>query len=315
MTSAIPPPSWLHKRTRLHRRSLEQPLLTDAPIPEEHSVHDGEQEPQRSLEEQQRRAPGSIAQRLPNATPSPFDQPVFHQTNEQSGPLHASSQPHPVPPRALERSTTAQGWSSGEWRSTLAPTMACVACLFVQKMVQQAYIDGVPLFTYPLFQWTATRTSLFLGCIGVLGVPCNVAVGAISSRVSDRTLVVSSVGLAIVALVLLMRTVQSSAAYFAGGTALFVATVVLEGTATSLMSKVIFTGFARGVFNAGLLSTEAGTFGRFTGNAVLLFTGRYTGVGTFEELQRFAKWLHAILAVTCAFLIAHLFVVLDTLKG
>ena len=98
-------------------------------------------------------------------------------------------------------------------------------------------------------------------------VPVNVAVGFAATRFTDRSMVLASVLASMLSLLALMAGAASSAAYFGGGVALFVGTVVLEGTATSLMSKCIWSGFARGVFNAGLLSTEAGTFGRFTGNA------------------------------------------------
>ena len=97
--------------------------------------------------------------------------------------------------------------------------------------------------------------------------------------------------------------------------ALFVGTVVLEGTATSLMSKVIWAGLARGVLNAGLVSTEAGTFGRFSGNALLTVVGRATGVEDVAQLQRFAVALHGTLAVVCGALLLHLLLVRRRLTG
>ena len=137
-------------------------------------------------------------------------------------------------------------------------------------------------------------------------VPVNVAVGFAATRFTDRSMVLASVLASMLSLLALMAGAASSAAYFGGGVALFVGTVVLEGTATSLMSKCIWSGFARGVFNAGLLSTEAGTFGRFTGNAALTLVGRATGVSAPADLSKFAVVLHGGLAAVCAALLAQL---------
>lgn len=163
----------------------------------------------------------------------------------------------------------------------------------------QAYMDGVAIFTGALYGWGLQATSLFLGLVGLGMAPVNIAVGALSTRVSDRAMVLAATAASAAALVILTRSAASAAAYFGGGVALFVASVVLEGTATSLMSKVIFPGLAVGVLNAGLLSTEAGTFGRFSGNAALTLIGRATGVETKAELGAFASELHGGLAVVC----------------
>lgn len=54
---------------------------------------------------------------------------------------------------------------------------------------------------------------------------------------------------------------------------------------------------------AGLLSTEAGTLGRFTGNAVLALVGHATGVERWAQLARFAAWLYGLLAAGCVALV------------
>ena len=75
--------------------------------------------------------------------------------------------------------------------------------------------------------------------------------GYLSSAVSDRALLVGALGVTAASLAAMTRVVTSDAAYFAGGVAMFVGTVVLEVVATSLMTKVIWPGFARGTMNAG----------------------------------------------------------------
>ena len=42
---------------------------------------------------------------------------------------------------------------------------------------------------------------------------------------------------------------------------------------------------AEGTFNAGLLSTEAGTLGRFTGNLLLSVAGHVTGLDSPQEVR------------------------------
>jgi hypothetical protein len=65
---------------------------------------------------------------------------------------------------------------------------------------------------------------------------------------------------------------------------------------------------------AGLLSTEAGTLGRFAGNGLLWAGGRATGLGK-EQLPRFAALLFGTLAALCCALLAHLACVYRRLKG
>lgn len=129
--------------------------------------------------------------------------------------------------------------------------------------------------------------------------------------------------------------------------------VVLEGTATSLMSKVIWSGFAMGVLNAGalhqhqpapqpfmacsacctsrstwcllcplqlsipagLLSTEAGTLGRFVGNGLLAAAGKLTGLESLTQLAAFGRLLFLTLAGVCVALLAHLACTYRRLQG
>lgn len=68
-------------------------------------------------------------------------------------------------------------------------------------------------------------------------VPVNAAVGAVSSRLSDRLLVLASLALCAGCLLALTAGAAGGVAFFVPGVLLFVGTVVLEGTATSLMVR------------------------------------------------------------------------------
>ena len=48
--------------------------------------------------------------------------------------------------------------------------------------------------------------------------------------------------------------------------------------------------------SAGLLTTEAGTLGRFSGNIVMSLVARITGVETQTELVQFAQALYGLFA-------------------
>lgn len=48
--------------------------------------------------------------------------------------------------------------------------------------------------------------------------------------------------------------------------------------------------------SAGLLTTEAGTLGRFSGNVVMSVVARITGVETKVELVQFAQTLYGLFA-------------------
>ena len=77
----------------------------------------------------------------------------------------------------------------------------------------------------------------------------------------------------------------------------FVASNALEGPTMGLLSKVIPKSLAAGVLNAGLLATEAGTFGRVFGD-FWLSSAAFAGVG--EMLNRTFKPMLIIVAVMLA---------------
>lgn len=239
---------------------------------------------------------------------------------------------------------------------------------------QQGYLDSLSLLAEALLCWRPSQQGLFLGLLCAAMVPVNLAVGAASAHASDRSLVLGSLAACCAALAALAAGAAASAALFLGGGAgLLAASVALEGCATSLMSKVIWRGFATGVFNAGvlscrchasfrpgmgcqgfavpglcatvlpversdlqcalqssryqppnqpvhplflagLLSTEAGTLGRFAGNGLLWGAARATGPAQ-EQLPRFALLLYGTLGALCCALLACLACTYRRLKG
>lgn len=129
--------------------------------------------------------------------------------------------------------------------ATLLPTGVCIVILLVLKTVQQAYIDGLPLFTQGLYGWADGTVGTYIGLISLSMLPVNVAVGAVSGKLSDRVLNAACLALALVGCCQLMKGGFPQWNYFVGGVVVFASTIVLEGAAMSLMSKVSPMRFCR----------------------------------------------------------------------
>lgn len=182
-------------------------------------------------------------------------------------------------------------------RSTLQPMIATFCILFLLKLVQQAYLDSLPLFSGKLYGWSSSQAGLMLAVFGLTVIPVNTAVGQISDHVSDRGLNAVTLFITAVGCGLLMCGGRPVWMYFLGGTLVFMCTVILEGSAMSLMSKIMHPSLARGTWNAGLMSTEAGTLGRLTGNLCLSLVSRITGVDTDSEVYHFGFMLFGLMGL------------------
>lgn len=97
--------------------------------------------------------------------------------------------------------------------------------------------------------------------------------------------------------------------------ALCLLAVVLEGTAMSMCSKVMHPKLANGVWNAGLISTEAGTFGRLGGNCLLSLISSYTGQHTPEQLSQLAKLLFGLFGALFAANLGYMIAVWKRMAG
>lgn len=162
--------------------------------------------------------------------------------------------PHVLAAKQQQQQQARGAATAAVWQATVPATLACTLALFIQKMVQQGLLDSIPLFAQRQpYSWHSSQVGLFIGLLCAAMVPVNLSVGAASSRVSDRSMVVGSLAMCVVALLALTRSAASAVAFLGGAALLLTASVVLEGTATALMSKVIWSGFATGVLNAGAL--------------------------------------------------------------
>ena len=54
-----------------------------------------------------------------------------------------------------------------DWKATIQPTLCAIIVLYLLKLVQQAYLDSLPLFTSRLYGWTAGEAGLLLAALGI----------------------------------------------------------------------------------------------------------------------------------------------------
>ena len=51
------------------------------------------------------------------------------------------------------------------------------------------YVDGLPIFTGPMFGWGSSDTGLLLAVLGLASLPVSAVVGYLSTWLKDRALV------------------------------------------------------------------------------------------------------------------------------
>ena len=191
-------------------------------------------------------------------------------------------------------------------------TLFCLLCYFVLKLVQEGLLTSTPLLTAFYFGWDATASGCFLTVLGSLTLPLNYLIGYVSRTRDDRYLAAIMQSFVILGLVVLLFHSRGGAAslvaqFCAGGIIVFSASSMLEGVTMSLLSKVVPASLASGVFNAGLLATEAGTLGRACGDFIV------TGVGASLPLGSFLTALQVpnlVLSVAMLMLLKRLYPVL-----
>lgn len=150
------------------------------------------------------------------------------------------------------------------------------------------------------YDWSMKMIGLFLAAMGIFVLPVNFLVGILSSYILDRELCSISLSMCILGSVVVltdnMKHPIAEWRYFSGFTIIYVATIMLEGAAMSLMSKVIDPNFAKGTINAGLLATEAGSLGRLLGNVFVTLIGSIIGVDTVAGVVIFGNFNFGLFA-------------------
>ncbi|CAN0559225.1 unnamed protein product [Ectocarpus sp. 12 AP-2014] len=112
-------------------------------------------------------------------------------------------------------------------------------------------------------------------------LPVNALVGRMSMSCEDRVMlqllaVFAGIGCLVIVDFAMSPFRYTEGQYVAGVSLAFVAMQAHEGVIMSITSKIIPVELAKGTWNSGFLATEAGTFGRFVGDALITVLGVMT---------------------------------------
>jgi hypothetical protein len=149
------------------------------------------------------------------------------------------------------------------------------------KYAMEILLSESSVVTAYYFNWTTSSVAIFLALLGLTLLPVNVVVGNyISNMFEDRQILFAAEVFTCVGILLSFNVIfpYSVAQYVSGAFITFVSAEVLEGVNLSLLSKVMSSRLARGTYNGGLLSTEAGTLARVLADGTITLAG-YLGQG------------------------------------
>ena len=220
------------------------------------------------------------------------DQPLIGHVDEQSD-VEEGQADHS---KSNHDSSDKQG-EQQSFKQQLPPTILMFCVLFLVKLVQQGFLSSLSVFTIKLYGWSSSQSGLTLAAYGFTLIPLNLAVGKASNSVSDRLF---SVGLLVaIALgsALCICSGKPMWLFFLGGAFVFMGSMTLEGSAMSLLSKVMHPSLAEGTFNTGLLTTEAGGLGRLAGNLANSAFSKLSGTDSPSQVYSFGHYLFGLLTV------------------
>ncbi|KAK9906755.1 hypothetical protein WJX75_007454 [Coccomyxa subellipsoidea] len=201
------------------------------------------------------------------------------------------------------------------WSSPLVATTCCIFLCYILKVVQQAYIDGLPIFTEMAYGWSNSDVGVMLGVLGLAAPLVNFTVGRLSAKLPDRHITLASILVTLAGCAALMKGPFPMPTFFIAGAMVYMGTIVLEAVSMSLTSKVIDERMAKGLWNAGLLSTQAGTLGRLCGNLLLSLCARITGAMTVAQINSLSTVLYGASGASMIFSIAYVLSVYNRLQG
>ncbi|KAI5077106.1 hypothetical protein GOP47_0006930 [Adiantum capillus-veneris] len=158
------------------------------------------------------------------------------------------------------------------------PVKVQLGIYFMLKYAMEIILSESSVITSYYFGWATGTVAIFLALLGCTVLPVNFLVSTyISDVFEDRQILLASevmtcIGIAI-SFVWPVR--YTAAQYVIGSLITFVSAEVLEGVNLALLSKVMSPRLARGTYNNGLLSTEAGTLARVVADGTITLVGYY----------------------------------------
>lgn len=218
--------------------------------------------------------------------------------NQESNPDVEQGQGQSAGSQSSPGNKSKEEHDSGSFKQQLPPTILMFCVLFLAKLLQQGFLSSLSVFTIKLYGWSSSQSGLTLAAYGFTLIPLNLAVGKASNTVSDRlfsVVLLAAIGLGSA---LCICSGKPMWLFFLGGAFVFMGSTTLEGSAMSLVSKVMHSSLAEGTFNTGLLTTEAGGFGRLAGNLANSAFSSLSGTDTPSQVYSFGHYLFGLLTVS-----------------
>jgi len=180
------------------------------------------------------------------------------------------------------------------------PVLVSLGLLVLLKSIVEGLMSSAPTLSRYYFGWGLHSIGIFLVILSSLVLPTNFFVAYISQRFDDRELILGSLVTTLIGILGFLvysedGSEYSEARFILFGIVMYVSCNALEGPVMGLLSKTIPKSLARGVLNAGLLSTQAGTLGRVVGD---LWLSGATYLGLNEMLNRLFEPMCVTLGVS-----------------
>ncbi|XP_051119403.1 SPX domain-containing membrane protein At4g22990-like isoform X2 [Andrographis paniculata] len=147
---------------------------------------------------------------------------------------------------------------------------------FMLKYAMEILLSESSVVTSYYFGWGTSTVSIFLACLGLTVLPINMVVGGyIKNFFEHRQILLASEIVVCIGIIFSFQFIipYSTPQYVCSGLIMFVAAEVLEGVNLALLTRVMPSRLNRGTYNAGLLSTEAGTIARVIADATITGAG------------------------------------------
>ncbi|CAL9204275.1 unnamed protein product [Musa hybrid cultivar] len=175
---------------------------------------------------------------------------------------------------------------------------------FMLKYAMEILLSESSVITAIYFSWSTSKVAIFLAVLGLTVLPVNAVVGSyISNMFEDRQILLASELMVLVGIMLSFHftDLYSVPQYVSSALIIFVSAEVLEGVNLSLLSRVMSSRLARGTYNGGLLSTEAGTLARVFADGTITIAG-YLGDDQLLNATLFPSLLICLASIVATFL-------------
>ncbi|XP_078161955.1 SPX domain-containing membrane protein OsI_21475-like [Carex rostrata] len=147
---------------------------------------------------------------------------------------------------------------------------------FMLKYAMEILLAESSVVTTYYFNWDTSIVAIFLAILGITVLPVNAAIGSyISNMFEDRQILLGSEIMVLIGIILSFHVTSTYTVpqYVTSALITFVSAEVLEGVNLALLSNVMSSRLARGTYNGGLLSTEAGTIARVVADGTITLAG------------------------------------------